>query len=704
MITEILIAEVSGEADNKIAIVGEFTNRSNLIPSVQLAVKYKDGSPIDYLISSSVDLVIIPYYAKMQFGHEAMGVWELLLKVRITKGLNQRTHVCIIGNLPLEMVLRLEERALLIGSKGVSYLRMPEKLSQELIKEKIEDKATEENTRSFISKLVDIRRLRHSYANIWGLDRLIQVHKKYYPKFTWKYPDDYKKQMDCVEFKMAKYIYEIEPVAETGKKYDIIHRLLDLRRVLVRRPNIKILLIDDKAKDGWLHLIKSFILDKYNSNIQNTEARVLHHRKVLNMEINDYGDDLFAKFESIYNENDGVDVIISDLRLYSKEEHMYDYEQFKSIQLMKTISMHKVNPRAKETYKRTRYVLMTASNQLSNYKKAIKSKWAPSGIFIKEGFDYINTVDQQEERYLEFLDVLINAIRDNYRKERYSLGGAVDTDSKYEEEKQINFEKWITSEKWKAEILKQNIVLDRYDYVLLDTNIYYSEDEYSVAWNESEKIKCIYPVFVEFEWRSKLREQSFRNAMADLFSDRFQDKIFKEYLTESDLKNIDDVRNGAKKMSKNFADPYFLRVIKAIYDQDVNIRILFISSDKEPYNAVSLWVEKNKIATIHVLRPRDFYYKVRSVSSNAKKPVSLKDGDGNMERCITYDISHDSRVCHMRIPTFGKIDISVDDWGGPFPKKTKFDKIVDRLVRTMPQAIDKWNIINRMKEIKKNMK
>jgi len=696
--------------DQKIVFIGRFINIDKLFESTISVSNELEELPLIYMQENEVHLIIIPYHAKIKIDEEVLGVWEILMKIRILesetgeKGKSAQSHICLLGNFPLEMVLRHEERAILLASHGVSYLRLPDKLDLDSIKEKIKDRSTPDNTRRYLTKLIDIRSLRHAYANIWGLDRLIQVHKKYYPEFTWEYPDDYKKQMNCVEYKMAKYIYEIDPVAATGKRFDTIQRLLDLRDELVRRPNIKILLIDDKAKDGWFHLIKSFILDKYDSNIQNTGSRVLHNRKVLNMEINEYGDDLFAKFVSKYNENDGVDVIISDLRLYSKEEHMYDYEQFKSIQLMKTISKHKVNPRAKETYKRTRYVLMTASNQLSNYKKAIKSKWAPSGIFIKEGFDYINTVDQQEERYREFLDVLINAIRDNYRKERYSLGGAVDTDSKYEEEKQNDFEKWITSEKWKAEILKQNIVLDRYDYVLLDTNVYYSEDEYNVAWNESEKIKCIYPVFVEFEWRSKLREQSFRNGMADLFSERFQDKIFKEYLTKSDLNTIDDVRNGAKKMSQNFADPYFLRVIKAMYDQDVNIRILFISDDKVPYNTVSQWVEDNKIATIHVLRPRDFYNKVRSVSSNAKKPASLKDGDGNMERRITYNISHDSRVCHMRIPRFGKIDISVDDWGGPFPQKTKFDKIVDRLLRTMPQAIDKWNIINRMKEIKKNIR
>lgn len=692
--------------DQKIVFIGQFINFDKLFESTISVSNELEELPLIYMQENEVHLIIIPYHAKIKIGEEVLGVWEILMKIRILesetgeKGKSAQSHICVLGNFPLEMVLRHEERAILLASHGVSYLRLPDKLDLDSIKEKIKDRSTPDNTRCYLTKLIDIRSLRHAYANIWGLDRLIQVHKKYYPDFIWEYPDVYKKQINTLNYQIAKYVFCFNKDDNDYKEKNTIEKLKELNKQLSKRPVLKVLLIEDNAEAGWLHLIESLILDRFNTYQVGT-GRCLHNRRVLNMEIGDYDENLFDKFERKYNTNNGINVIVSDMRLYKEEEDVYEYKEFKSIELMKKISTHKVRADAADTYKATRYVLMTASNQLSNYRQAIKSNYAPSGIFIKEGFDYINSRNQKEEKYRDLIDVLINAIRDNYRKEPYQLGGGVETNSEYEEQKDIRFQKWISSNNWNNVKEKQSKVLNEYNYVLLDTNIYYSDKEYSVAWNESEKIKCLYPVYVEIEWRSGQHESSFRNYMADQFKDRLKNKIFKEYLDETDIKTIDTVRANAK-VYKNFADPYFIKVIQGMYVADPGLRILFITNDRGPYDNVIKWIKENNIQTISVCTIEEFNERVKT-----KKITTIKSSCDNhsnrpdiKEKSITFEIKNDA--CNMTIPGYGKLSVSVEDWGGIFPKKNKMDKIIKRLI--IQKEEDKESIIKKMKEIRNLLK
>ena len=590
MITEVLIAGASGEADNKIVIVGKFTNILNFIPYVQLAVKYKDGCPIDYLICSSVDLIIIPYHAKMQVVYEAMGVWELLLKIRITKSENQRVHVCIIGNLPLEMVLRLEERALLMGSNGVSYLRLPEKLSQELIKEKIGDNATEENTRSFISKLVEIRRLRHSYANVWGLDRLMEIHKKYYSDYNWqpgdKYDDD-KKIKNSLGYQMAEYVFLknediIEPQWKTSMAVN------GIKRVVALGQQINVLFIDDKAESGWLSVLTS----------------LLSPVKIICMPIDDYNnDDLIKKFEDI-NKNNKINVIISDLRLYLHEEQEIDYNKLKSIQLMKYVYDD-------DEYEKVQYILFTASNQLMNYKNVILSKYAPAGIYLKEGFDLIINSSQHDENYRNLLNslsaALNNSINAKYRKLSCGAAGRVDNNDPEELSAVAYVDRYMNTKQWNIIYEKMRGKLKQYDHVLVDTCIFYRYKEPFIALCNSDKVRCIYPVYREMERISITRENTYRKYAASMTCSMFQNNIYKEQCLTLDQINEIDKKFKEGKQLENLADNYFLPSIINILHKNNNEKVLFITNDNRPFSRVLKWAKQNHAKNVQVMRSGELY-------------------------------------------------------------------------------------------------
>jgi hypothetical protein len=543
---------------------------------------------IENILNIKPALIILPYYEQIYFHNEIFGVWEILIWLRIQ---NIMSHVCVVGNFSIESLFRYEKRAVMLSSRGVSYMQLPESLNQEKINKKIADEADPENVRSIMSMLLDIQHMRHVYANIWGLERLVQVHKKYY-NFDWTPSEEYIKKEKSLDYQMAKYVFVKEDENNETQDNTTLHDLIQLKNLLKNKPKLTILLIDDKAELGWESVIKSLINQLHSAPV------------ILSMPIGNYHEDLMEKFLQIHSIHK-VDIIISDLRLYSEEESEIDYNCFKSIRLMKKI--YNTTYKRHLVYRRVRYIMFTASNQLMNYKNVIRSKYAPSGIFVKEGFDHIINSRQQEENYRNLINALTNAIRENSRKSPDKAGGKVDSSGEDESQKFAYVDAIINHKVDYAVLNEICTCLDKYDHVLIDTNIFY-DDKPFIALCSSNKIRCFYPVYFEMDRIAGGREASYRSYMADKACLRYQNKIFKEGLTPLQIKEIDI---GIKDGVDGLADRYFLPAIKKMHQNNANLKIIFITNDtiKEdsPLKAVSNWIADNQISNITVLCPREFY-------------------------------------------------------------------------------------------------
>lgn len=594
MSTDIIIEQ------SKIVFIGQYENIGNLFASGWSECSELD-LPLTYLQKQKVDLIIIPYHAKIRFGEEVLGVWEILMKIRVLesetgeKGESAQSHICILGNLSLDTVLRHEERAILLASQGVSYLRLPVKLDLDSIKEKIKDRSTPDNTRCYIAKLVDIRSLRHAYANIWGLDRLIQVHKKYSSHYKSpidddvNYPEKYKKLRSSLEYNIAKYVFKQKIVhgTEMGETRECLE---ELRKVLKNQQadGLRVLIIDDQADAGWGHLIKSMLGDITNLDFVTLELK------------NYTRDNLFYKFESLYN-NNTIDVVISDLRLYPEEEQMSDYSKLKSIALFQAIC-DKENSNGKKKYQNTRYMFMTASNQLNNYKEAVGSDLADA-IFIKEGFDYLINNYQFEANYRNFVNSLCRVVKAHFRLAAYDIRGISNPDTEFRKIKE--YDDYFSSGKFKNRHKQISDIFNQYTHVILDTNVYYSDQKPYIAFCDSDKIKCHYPVFKEIERLNGIRELSFRKKMADYFYNKnVNSNLLCDGLSSYDINKIDEDFSNKTNL-KNLADGYFKQTIECLSKQPGN-RILFITNDTWPYEQVKVWKSANQITNVTIKKIWDY--------------------------------------------------------------------------------------------------
>lgn len=526
-------------------------------------------------------LISINLKAKNKKRQEQAGI-ELLIWLRIKEVLN---HVILYSFEILHSLLNRKFEHLIATSNGTSIAQMPidfRKLDVINLRNK---KADEHNLKQVLRPAFDIFRFRHAYANVWGLKRLMEVHKYFFKRFDVSSIKLDKEITTSLEYNVAEYIFKRKSL-QIDKKYEWnINRALDeLEHKLKKHANISILFIDDKAGTGWKALLESLLGKAINT-----------------LTINDIKtDNLITQFEALKN----INVIISDLRLYPEEEKRLDYNTFKSVELLKYIFDKK--ERGKFIYKNVRYVLFTASNQLLNYKNLTKSnKYVPSGIFIKEGFDFYINDQQQEQNYLNLINTLIPAIAESYNKK----GARIETSDPQELELIDKIEKETQGYSWKSKTNDIKAALNNYDYVFLDANVFLHKDP-CIGLTANNKIKCIYPVYKELSRIISTREQTYRVWIGSKVLENYKDCVSTEFLTKGDILEIDN-RFASGKNLTDYADGFFLPIIQKIYNTDNEKKILFITGDTKngsPYELVKNWIrESNSSDNIKVFSVPEFY-------------------------------------------------------------------------------------------------
>lgn len=526
-------------------------------------------------------LININLKAKNKNRQEQAGI-ELLIWLRIKEVLN---HVVLYSFETLHSLLNRKFEHLIAASRGTTIIQMPNDFQKlDLVKLRIE-KADEDNLKKALRPAFDIFRFRHAYANVWGLKRLMEVHNYFFNRFDKKLIKLDIEITTSLEYNVAEYIFKRKSLQIDKKfQWDINRALDDLEAKLKSHSDINILFIDDKAGTGWKALLES-LLGKAINTLTIKDIKT---------------DNLIAQFEALKN----IDIIISDLRLYPEEEKVLDYNDFKSIKLLKYIFDKK--ERGRLVYKNLRYVLFTASNQLLNYKNLIKSnKYVPSGIFIKEGFDFYINDHQQEQNYLNLINTLIPAIAESYNKK----GARIETANPQELQVIERIEKESQGYSWKSKTNDIKVGLSNYDHVFLDTNVFLHKDP-CIGLSESNNIKCIYPVYKELERIASTREQTYRVWIGSKVLENYKDCVSTEFLTKEDILEIDN-RFADGKNLKDYADGFFLPIIQEIYYTDNAKKILFITGDTKigsPYQSVKNWVrESNNSDNIKVYSIPEFY-------------------------------------------------------------------------------------------------
>jgi hypothetical protein len=571
-------------------LVGTPTNPS---PSVK--------ADIASIKTFNADLIIIPIEQSSPYLMESFlyGGLELLVWLRLN---NVNTHVVVTSLYPLQFLLKQTKLSLILSSKGVTFQQLPVHTTSAYYLDLTVEKAEKENLKSCMNSMFDIVEFRHAYANIWGLKRLVEVHKKYDTSFDEtkiKYP----KIEDSLTYQIAEFVFGID------LNQKLVHRNIEgfingfpndqglpkggarkkLKELNVRSNNRaanKILLIDDQAETGWEVLLKSILppsitLEKIDIGEAETK------------------DSLVKKFEKKYEDTEYLMVIL-DLRLLKSEENQHDYLELLSVKLMQDMLGKK---RVDEyVYPHLKFVLFTASNQLHNMLSVLhKNEYTPHRIFIKEGFDINQTQDQLYKNYLSLLQCITDTALASHRGKPKLLESY-----KVEEQNKIEvFQKSIDDGTWQGELnTLYNNGLKDYSHIILDTNIFYLEKPLIALSPDANIILC-YPVSKEMERHSLERGDTYVKFCAQYFLKLYENRVETKSLS-TDILTIDTQFNTG---ASDIADNYFEQVVE-YYANDPKHKVLFISNDMKgkagnngnlpPNKAVRMWAETNNKTNVSV--------------------------------------------------------------------------------------------------------
>jgi hypothetical protein len=523
-------------------------------------------------------------------------------------------------------VLKHTRFANILVSSGCTFAQLPFIDFNVIVDKAAKSNYEKNNFKYCLQTTTDIVKFKHAYANAWGLERLIQAHNEIFSKDQYtKYLNPYANDL---HYNITRFLHQTNFNSDDSNfnsddqtenlKGAISYSLGNLRSKV---KNKNILYIDDKAQEGWLFFLQ-FLLPKCII----TAIDGIAISKMNNSNIVALANDLFNKFVHLYKKQ-SIDFIISDLRLILADELETNYSQFSSMLLMRKIFDAKENGRLK--YKNVRYMLFTASNQLTNYKNILykDNKYAPNAIFVKEGIEQQNIPNQQFINYDNLLHSLYRIARNNYK----NTDGGIDNGAQIKEIKQIDdFYDHLYNNTWKDKINSIAEKLKPYTHIICDTNIYLTDKPMIPLALEHQDLKgkhiLTYPVYLELvrnaENRSEDAFSHFANYFVALY-DNLDENTMKVSLSPISIRDIDQKKNIFK------ADSYFIEML-AHYTKEPNNKVLFITNDinikppetSSPYLEVEKYIKENKLTNLY-LSKEDIKI-IGSTQNPQKKPNTNK--------------------------------------------------------------------------------
>jgi hypothetical protein len=274
-------------------------------------------------------------------------------------------------------------------------------------------------------------------------------------------------------------------------------------------------------------------------------------------------------------------------------------------------------------------MLFTASNQLTNYKNILDkdNKYSPNAIFVKEGLEQQNILNQQFINYDNLLHSLYRIARNNYK----NTDGGIDNSAQIKEIKQIDdFYDHLYNNTWKDKINSIAEKLKPYTHIICDTNIYLTDKPMIPLALEHEDLKdkhiLTYPVYLELIRNAENRSEDafchFANYFVALY-DNLDEKIMKESLSADSISKIDQDKKTFK------ADSYFIEML-GHYTKEPNNKVLFITNDvnikppekSSPYLAIEDYIKKDKLTNLTL--SKEDLRNIGSKQNPQKKPNTKK--------------------------------------------------------------------------------
>ena len=589
--------------DNKVIAIGNdaFTRFNKFEPEFNTeyyALSSNIDKDIEFIKNSNASFLVILLEipcakAITQFGGLEFIIWLRINAIKIP--------IIAISFQSLQSIIKATKYANIFADQGTFFYQYPKDFDKNEILTNIQHPSSINSIKSALENCFDIKHFRHSYANIWGLHRLINTYNLIFTDNQFLCNQVVAENTFGLDYHIAKFYYSKQEDKNNFFIKHIIKKASDIKSLL---NNLRIILIDDKANTGWLSFIKHLLNDSVEiidieiKSFSQTEIFDLF-RKIL--ETQRYFDRQFfidplkplePQINSIINKKESyhkiwtfvaaeyfnsqivdlnkekkIDIIISDLRLFTADEHVENYQDLVSMHLMKRILKN-------GKFYKTKYILLTASNQILNFKYLFNhNQFAPSDIFIKEGFDIQYSKDQKYINLDHLLSSLLRAGRQSTRSKTTILGKSdLENDNKI-----AIFDNYLKGNEIENEFNIHYEFLSRFTHVILDTNLYLENKP--LLGLKCENQIMTYPVAKELLRNlDKDGSEEIKSYLSSFFLNQLNKTIKLDVESLSEQDKIDIENEFKNRRAYQIADKYFLKTLEH-YTANKSNNILFVTND-----------------------------------------------------------------------------------------------------------------------------
>lgn len=362
------------------------SNTANICNEADIIIKQDDK--LDELSKNIAgmnlpDDVVLFINANLQTGENTRKLYkgiELLKWLRLENCFN---HCVIYSFVPVSRTIKLNPLNAILLSKGVSFIELPNSFSGIVTDEKV-DKA---NLLPFFRAEIDLPKIRHELANIWGAERmnwLLGIATSTKPNYL---------------IAILKFITPIENLVEIDKK--------ELEELISNfNANGKTIIYYDDMKDHWLPGLK----------------RLFGKNNIVGYDPKQISPQLFL--DNFIKRDKSVGCVLLDLRLENEKEtkNVLEYSGGK---LLLELKKNRIS---------LPVIMFTASNKAESVRKLLEA--GADYVWTKEGVDNgINNEYTLSNALILLKEVgksLSKYANDNYEKiyeADFALGG-VNTEGK----------------------------------------------------------------------------------------------------------------------------------------------------------------------------------------------------------------------------------------------------------------------------------
>lgn len=402
--------------------------------------------------SKSPDLIILN--SNLAFCDKATENFTGVSFLRYLRMLGFNKHCICFGQETLEdMIKKSFSNAVLLSTGNSFVIPFQTKMEETISATTLQTQTDNSNLLEIVKGNLDFEKVKHEWANYWGIYRLFEAHQKFDKNFAAKkleeiLPENLKQKLFSYEGVALRYLYGKQKPLNSKDTTQQIYSCNTLRKKL-KESNPKVLYIDDQSNFGWSEILQEIIYGQKEETLFKTikpEAN-FNEEKLVTKLCNE-----IVQFEP--------HILLLDVRLRNEKGFTSNPDELSGLKLLAKIRTKIPNMPV---------IMFTASNKA---KTIIRCKELGAyDVWTKEGIDERLSNEHSLTHYTELVRLIYECV--SYVSERANkfLFGLEFPLAQFEEKsKAEKFQKWL-------DLLEKNhkfkiLLFNQFDICILDTNIF----------------------------------------------------------------------------------------------------------------------------------------------------------------------------------------------------------------------------------------